>query len=65
MEIYRNIAKNLLKRDKNEIKKKVIDIVKRNSKQNKKEISQHIMDLINVDNNFKQCILNQNSELLT
>ena len=57
MELYIKIKSELQKSEINNIKKRVLDVLKKNSKQNLKELNKSVLNLLNADAEFKNMIM--------
>ena len=57
MELFIKIKDELQKSEVNNTKKRVLDILKKNSKQNLKELNKSVLNLLNADDEFKKMIM--------
>jgi hypothetical protein len=54
---YKKMADSVLKSEANNIKRKILDIIKRNTSQNVDEINKKLIELFNMDETFKKVLL--------
>lgn len=61
MKIYKEQAQQLKDQQRTKVRRDVCEIIKRNSKQNLDELNKKVAALFNMDEKFKELLLNHNN----